>query len=146
MKAGRKKKPSKKPAKKKVNKKRAVKRRVSFSTKKRRGKEIYDIDLPTGHKSESELHEMLENIKLTFRDLPDNQVKFTFLASKRKQKASMSFIYDVDEKQEIKEGFTAELKDIFKKKTEREKTKSWTRIQPIKNYISRIIVDFESTD
>jgi hypothetical protein len=129
------------------------KTRTSLSAKKRRNKDLFDIKLKSGYKEKTKIEKLIDNTKMNFSEFPDTQVKITFYANKGKQKANLSFIYDLDEgenkrenNQTIKDAIKDVLNDIFTKKTEREKTKSWQRIQPIKNYISKMIIDFETPD
>lgn len=144
--------PKKKKASNKKVKKRAHKRVSSFSVKKRRGRDLYDVKFPEGYKEQSVLENYIQNLKMKFSEFPDQQVKITSIAKKRKQKASMSFIYELEEGTSKENGDNMKymmldmIADIFKKKTERDKTKSWQRIQPIKNYINHIIIDFETND
>lgn len=133
--------------------KRAAKRRVSsFTAKKRRNRDMYDVNLLKRFRTEKELGEVIESVKIKIPELPDDQVKITFVAKHRKKKASMSFIYNLDESGQkenadnIKYSMLDMLTDIFKKKEARDKTKSWQRIQPIKNYIYKMIIDFETND
>lgn len=150
MKTGRNKNQKKKTASK-SKQKRGIKTRVS-SFKKRKGKDLFDLKVKSGFKDEKLIQDIIDKSNVNFSEFPDTQVKITMYASKglgKKNKASMSFIYDLEEGETKKEN-TDQLKwamkdmlsDIFRKKTEREKTKSWQRIQPIKNYINKITIDF----
>lgn len=139
MNGRKKKKPvNKKPAKKKARGKSA---RVS-NLKKRRGKEVYDVLLKTGAKSREEIENVIDKIR-KFKELPDYRVKLTFVAGHRNKKSSISYNYDVDEPEQINESLQEILHSIFTRPV-RGTTKSIKRMNRLKNYINRIIIDFET--
>lgn len=109
---------------------------------KRRGKNVYDVFLKPGAKTQSEIIDVIDKIK-PFRELPDNRVKLTFVARFRSKMSSISYNYDVDEPGHINESLKEILHSIFTKPV-RGTTKSIKRMNRLKNYINRIILDFDS--
>lgn len=128
-------------------KKRVIRKRVikSFSKlSKRRRKDVYDIDFKRGKKSRDEIIEAIEKTKLNI-DLPSDSAKITFIAQYRNKKSSISYIYDqLDDPEQIKEAMHEIARAIFQKKIPRSKKDSLKRMSRLKQYISRIIIDFET--
>lgn len=113
---------------------------------KRRGKEVYDIHLKPGRKSKSEIDKVLDTIKIKLKgnELSDNFVKITFVARSGKQFSSISHIYEIDEVEQIKESLQEILESIYSKITPRS-TRSIKRISKLKQFLNRIIIDFETS-
>lgn len=145
---------SKKPNKKKTG---ATKKRARVSSKsktkieKRRGKGIYDIMLPNGSKTESGIDNIIDTLNYgTIRD-SNEFVKITFVSKFRKKHASISYIqeYDYETKRELNEQIKQSLKDInytIFRKPVKGTGDSVKRMNRLKNFLSRIIIDFEGAD
>ncbi len=152
-KSGRKTRTFKKPAKVKKPKKVSRRKRKIVKIKKsdlnklikRRGREIYDIHLKPGRKAKSEIDKVLDNIKIKIKggELPENFVKLTFVARHKKDFSSISHIYELDEVEQIKESLTEILDSIYSKITPRS-TRSIKKISKLKQFLNRIIIDFET--
>jgi hypothetical protein len=148
---------SKKPNKKKTG---ATKKRARVSSKskstnlkveKRRGKGIYDVIFPSGSKTESGIDSVIDS--LNYKSIRDSNefVKITFVSKFRKKHASISYIqeYDFETKKELNEQIKQSLKDInytIFRKPVKGTGDSVKRMNRLKNYLSRIIIDFEGAD
>lgn len=135
---------------KKVKKSPSKKRTLILKAKKRRGKEVYDIMLPSGSKTENEIDSIIDKASLNLSG--DNEfVKLTFVTRFKKQAASISYIetYDFESKKDLREQIRQSLKDInytiFRKPT-KNTGDSIKRMNRLKNFLNRIIIDFESSD
>ena len=116
--------------------------------KKRRRKEVYDIFFGKGQKNESEIDAVIDAYKFNKiggGELPKHFVKITFVAGFKKQRASISYIYDIEDLSEISDAVKDVNKLIFRKVPERQQTKSLKRINKLKNYLNRIIIDFDTS-
>lgn len=130
-------------AKRKVTASKKARKTSALSFKKRRGEAIYDLVLPRGAKDRSQIDALINKSKINLRDLPDNFVKVTFFAKKGKDKASITYIYDIDELSQVKETVQDVASLIHQSGAKREATKSIQRISKLKNYIQKIILEFE---
>lgn len=113
---------------------------------KRKGRFVYDVVLPNGQKDTQKISDIIDKQnfhKINRGELPDNFVKITFVARLRKKRASISYIYDIDELEQLSGGVQDMWQTIINKTVTR-KTKSLKRINALKHYVNRIIVDFDS--
>lgn len=140
-------------AKKKVNKKTRAKKARVFSTSKRKGKDVFDIKLPNGHKTRDELSQIINNAKLNVPiDLIANgQVKITLVAKRYSERGSISLLHDIDNRADLREAVEFTLHWIFRKLKPGEVIKNTKKNylrpgNPLNNYINRIIIDFETND
>lgn len=139
--------------KRKKSKTRAKKTARVFATKKRRGKEIYDIKLPAGHKTREQLSEILIKSKLNVPTdtIEGGQVKISLIAKRYNAKGSISLIHDIDDKKDLRDSVLYTLDWIFRKLKPGEVIKSHNSNylrpgNPMNNYINRVIIDFETND
>lgn len=134
------------------SKKRATKSRV-FSTKHRKRKDVFDIVLPSGHKSRDQYNTVIATSKLNVPlDLIEGgQVKVTLLAQRYNVKGSITLIHDIDTKADLRDSLQYTMDWIFRKLKPGEKAKGgkdkYLRPgNPLNNYINKIIIDFETND
>jgi len=132
----------KKESKVSKSKKARGKKAARTSLKKRRGKDVYDIMLKPGAKTQTQIVDIINNVK-PLKELPDNRVKLTFVAKFKNKISSISYIYDIDEPEQLNESLTEILHSIFTRPV-RGTTKSIKRMNRLKNYINRMIIDFET--
>ncbi len=153
MKNGRKKSLKKTKPKSSKNKKRGTKKPRFFSAKKpKRNKDVFFIDFNRGIKTESKLNEYFDKINWKLKKFPSDQVNVTFYAKHGKDSGGMTYVYDlpksgnhVQNLDELKEIFKQMTKDIFKTKGKVKKFAGYLKEAKIKDYINRIIIDFESS-
>jgi hypothetical protein len=154
MKTGRQKKSRKTNKAKTSNKKRSTKKRsVSFSVKKhKRGKDIFRVDFPKGAKTENKLNDYFEKINWKLKKFPDDQVKVTFYAKHGKEIGGMTYIYDlpksgnhVQNLDELKGIFKEMSQDIFRTKGKVKQFAGYLKEARIKDFINRVVIDFESS-
>jgi hypothetical protein len=122
---------------------------VKQGLSKRRGKQIYDFFFKPGSKTEKQIDDAIDKINFKSIRHDDPFVKITFVAGYRKNKASISFLesYEYDTRAEL----LAELKQNCKdynytiwRKPVKGTTKSIKRMNRLKNFLQRIIIDFEN--
>lgn len=116
-----------------------------------RGKEIYDLVFKSGENTVQEVREKLDGVNFTgFNrgELPDSFVKITFVFAKsKKERAAISYIYqDLESTDELYDSITEMHNTITSKrdKTSKRYSKTYAQILRFKNYLSRIIVDFDT--
>lgn len=110
----------------------------------RRGrKNIFELNFKRGAKSIKEINTAIENARKLKR-LPKNKVKITFVARKGKKSQALTYLYDVDNAGEINAAMLEMNKKIWSKPDKNAK-KYERRINALKKYINRIIVDFETS-
>lgn len=117
---------------------------IEKNLSKRRGKEIYDIFFKRGAKSQIEIENAFDKVK-KFRELPNERIKITFVAGYKNKRASITQLYDLDEPREMPD-VLKEINTMIFNKPVRGTTKSIKRMNRLKNYINRIIIDFESAE
>jgi hypothetical protein len=141
-----------KPAKKKP----APKKRGRVSSKKksnkflkRRGERLYDYFLQTGSKRETDIDSIIDSIDLTALRDDDEFVKITFVSGFRKKRASISYVlnYEYEDRKDFREQLRQTLKDInytIFRKPVKGTGDSIKRMNRLKNFLNRIIIDFET--
>lgn len=135
------------PAKKKarvIKKSKQVTRGKQDKILKRPRRELYDIFLKSGVKKLDEIVAVIDKLKM-FKELPNERVKITFVARFKNKISSVTQLYDIDEPQDLIDSLREIAQNIFSKPV-RGTTKSIKRMNRLKNYINRIIIDFESAD
>lgn len=124
---------------------------------KRRGKAIYDIELPKGNKTEKEIDELISDVNFNKIKDEDVFVKITFVAKlpvklRTKKKLPFASITSLDEfDYENKSDLMKQIKKvcmdmnftIFRKPV-KGTGESVKRMNRLKNYLERIIIDFET--
>ena len=139
---------------KRLTKKRTPARKksgVSLSFKKRRGRDVYDLFLPKGSKREVQIDKVLDSVNLRNLRTEDYFVKVTFVSKFKKQHASITYILeeDYDNQKEFRDNLRQNLKDInytIFRKPVKGTGDSIKRMNRLKNFLQRIIIDFETAD
>lgn len=125
--------------------------KVKFPTKskpltKRRGTNIFDIELKPGAKSIENITDTINKTnfnKLGKEYLPDEFVKITFYARYRGKTQAITNIYTVDTAQDVKESIDEIWNAIYTKPNKL--TKDYMkRMNHLKNYVNKITIDFDT--
>ena len=117
-----------------------------------RNKEIYDLVFhPTKQTTQNELIEKINEVNfLGFNkgELPDSFVKITFVFAKsKKERAAISYVYqDLNDTNELYDTIAEMQHAIYTKRDRASKkhSKTYAKVLRYKNYIRRIIVDFQT--
>jgi hypothetical protein len=137
---------------KSVNKTRAKPARV-FSTSKRRGHDVYNINLPNAYRTRDDLNNIISKAKLNIPSdlIEGGQVKITLYAKRYSAYGSITLIHDIDNKPDLRDSVQYTLDWIFRKLKPGEVVKNTSEKylrpgNPLNNYINKIIIDFETND
>lgn len=137
-----------KPARKKRGR---VSIKTRYKIKKKRGKEIYYIDLGTKFKTEQELDAIFSTLNFNSIKYSNEFVKITFSEKKGNEKQAYTDLdeYSYDSDKEFRELIKERLKDMnynFHRTPASNSPNYWKKMYRLRNYLTQIIIDIETAD
>lgn len=120
--------------------------------KKRRGKNIYDLQFPKGEKTEKEIDTLIDQINFSKLQSDNEFIKITFIEKKNK-KEQQSFThldeYNYEDRKDLREQIKQQMKDLnytFHQVPASKAANYWKKMYKLRTHLDRVIIDFDTAD